>query len=275
MQLAIFGAGGRMGQTLARLCSEAADLRIVGAVDAPDSPFLGRDLGELVGVGVMGVEISADLSSALLGADVLIDFSIAAAFDRMLRAAMHQGLAVVSGTTRLSPQSEALMVKAQAKIPLLWAPNMSVAVHVLARLAREAIATLGADYDVEVVETHHNRKADAPSGTASFLVQAAQQARPELTPTHGREGEVGARKRDEIGVHALRGGGVVGDHCVHLIGEFDRLEIGHRAMSRELFAQGALRAARWIVGKAPGRYGMAQVIEGPSVIEERSVIEQP
>ncbi len=237
-------------------------MRVIGAIDSNDSPVLGRDLGELSGVGTMGVAISADLSSGLLGADVLVDFSIASAFDGMLRAAMHQKVAVVSGTTRLSTESEALMDKAAGKIPLLWAPNMSVAVHVLARLAREAIKALGDGYDVEVVEAHHNRKADAPSGTATFLVQAAQQARGELTPTHGREGEVGARKPEEIGVHAMRGGGIVGDHCVHLMGAFDRLEIGHRAMSRELFAQGALRAARWIAGRAPGRYSMADVLEG-------------
>ena len=137
---------------------------------------------------------------------------------------------------------------------------MSVGVQVLAKLVREAVSALGVDYDVEIVETHHNQKADAPSGTATFLEEAARSARPELVAQHGREGQVGKRKPNEIGMHAIRGGGVVGDHTVHLIGEHDRIEITHRAMRRELFAAGALRAARFVAGKEPGRYTLADVI---------------
>jgi 4-hydroxy-tetrahydrodipicolinate reductase len=217
-------------------------------------------VGDLAGAGHLGVEVSADLGSALLGADVVIDFSIARAFDDVLRAALKAKVACLSGTTALSAESQARIDEAGATIAVLWAPNMSMGVQVLATLARQAVQALPG-YDVEVVEAHHNDKADAPSGTATYLVRAVQQAREELEPVFGREGQVGKRRATEIGVHALRGGGVVGDHTVHLIGEHDRIEITHRAMNRDLFAEGALRAARWLVGRKPGRYQLADVLE--------------
>ncbi len=261
MNVAIFGAGGRMGRTIARLAI-AGGARVVGAVDAAGSPAIGRDIGDLAGAGHAGVEVSEDLGSALLGADVLIDFSIAAAFDGMLRAARKAGVAVVSGTTRLPPASHALMDEAAADIAVLWAPNMSVGVHVLGQLVGQAVRALG-DYDIEIVETHHNQKVDAPSGTATFLRECAEAARPGLEPVFGREGQPGARRRNEIGMHALRGGGVLGDHTVHLIGAHDRLSISHRAISRDLFAAGALRAARFVAGKPAGRYQLADTLESP------------
>lgn len=260
MKIALYGAAGRMGRAIVGLARDAGDLEIVGAIDHHGSPHLGQDVGVLAGVGNLGVMVDADVGSGLLGADVVVDFTIAPAFDPMLRAAMQHGVAVVSGTTRLTEESVALIDKASEKIPVLWAPNMSVGVQVLAKLVRDAVSALGADYDVEIVETHHNQKADAPSGTATFLEQAARSARGELVAQHGREGQVGKRKPSEIGMHAVRGGGVVGDHTVHLISEHDRIEITHRAMRRELFAAGALRAARFLAGKAPGRYTLADVI---------------
>jgi 4-hydroxy-tetrahydrodipicolinate reductase len=264
MKIALYGAAGRMGRAIVSLVHEAGDATIVGAVDHHGSAHLGEDVGVLAGVGNLGVVVDADLGSGLLGADVVIDFSIAPAFDPMLRAAMQHGVAVVSGTTRLSDESQALIDKAAEKIPVLWAPNMSVGIQVLAKVVREAIAALGVDYDVEIVEAHHNQKADAPSGTATFLEEAARSVRGDLVAQHGREGQVGKRKPTEIGMHALRGGGVVGDHSVHLIGEYDRLELTHRAMRRELFAAGALRAARYVAGAVPGRYTLADVIERPA-----------
>lgn len=261
MRLAVYGASGRMGQTVVRLAAAARGVEVVGAIDHADSPHLGRDVGELAGAGTLGVAVGADVASGLLGADVVVDFSTAVAFEPLVRAAMRAKVALVSGTTRLSPTDEAALERAAAVIPVLWAPNMSVGVHLLAELVRRAVATLG-DYDVEVVEAHHHRKTDAPSGTATFLVEAACEARAGLVPVHGREGDVGARKPEEIGVHAVRGGGIVGDHTVHLVGEFDRIELTHRAMSRELFAAGALRAAKWLSGRPAGRYALAQVIAG-------------
>ncbi len=259
IKVTLYGAGGRMGQTLTRLAAEADDLQVVGAVDHHGSALLGRDVGDLAGVGHLGVEVSADLSSALLGADVVIDFSIATAFDAVARAAMAAGVALVSGTTRLGPESQALLERAAEKIPVLWAPNMSVGVHLIGRLLEQAVTALG-DYDIEIVEAHHNQKADAPSGTAMFLLEAAQRARAGTAPVFGREGQVGARAATEIGVHALRGGGVIGDHTVHLIGKFDRIAITHQAISRDLFAAGALSAARFVAGRAPGRYALADTL---------------
>jgi len=260
MKIALHGAAGRMGRAIVGLAQEADDLTIVGAVDHHASAHLGEDVGVLAGVGNLGVMVDADLGSGLLGADVVIDFSIAPAFDPMLRAAMQQGVAVVSGTTRLSDESQDLIDKAAAKIPVLWAPNMSVGVQVLAKLVKEAVAALGVDYDVEIVETHHNQKVDAPSGTATFLERAARSVREELVAQHGRQGQVGKRNPSEIGMHAVRGGGVVGDHSVHLISEYDRIELTHRAMRRELFAAGALRAARFVATAAPGRYALSDII---------------
>lgn len=260
MRIAIHGAGGRMGRAIARLARIGGDVEIVGAVDAPGSPSLGRDVGDLAGVEHAGVEISADLGSALLGAEVVIDFSTALAFDAVVRAAVQAGIGLVSGTTRLSDDSQRLIDRAGKAIPVLWAPNMSPGVHVVAALVRQAVASLSG-YDVEVVEAHHNRKIDAPSGTAVMLLQATEEARAGLARVHGREGEVGARAPSEIGVHAIRGGGVIGDHTVHLIGEHDRIEITHRAISRDLFADGALNAARWIAGRPPGRYELADLLE--------------
>jgi 4-hydroxy-tetrahydrodipicolinate reductase len=260
MKIALFGAGGRMGRAIAARAIEAGDLQIVGAVDRHDGPAIGRDVGELAGVGHLGVEVSADLGSALLGADVVIDFSSAGAFDAMLRAAMNAEVAVVSGTTRLSDASQALIDRAAKSIPVLWAPNMSVGVAVLGDLVGRAVRALGGGYDVEIVEAHHRLKIDAPSGTATALARIAEEARPGLSRVHGREGEPGARKPGELGMHAVRGGSVIGDHTVHLIGDHDRIEITHRAMSRELFADGALRAARFAAGRAPGRYTLADVL---------------
>ncbi|MBW2457341.1 MAG: 4-hydroxy-tetrahydrodipicolinate reductase [Deltaproteobacteria bacterium] len=261
MKLAIYGAGGRMGKVIARLVAQADDLSIVGAVDAASHPHLGRDVGELAGVGPLGVELSADLGSALLGAEMVIDFSVAAVFDEMLRGAIKAGLPVVSGTTMLSDASQALLARAAETIAVLWAPNMSLGVQVLARLVEQAVAALPG-YDVELCETHHGRKIDAPSGTATMLVDRAVAARRDLQDrVHGRQGEVGQRRPTEVGVHALRGGGVVGDHSLHLLGPFDRLEITHRAMSRDLFAEGALRAARFLLGRSPGRYDLADLLD--------------
>jgi 4-hydroxy-tetrahydrodipicolinate reductase len=250
-----------MGRALVRLTAEADDLSLVGAIDSPESSLLGRDAGELGGVGNLGVELTADLASGLLGADVLIDFTVAPAFAGMLRAAMHAGVAVVSGTTRISDDDHALVERASESIAVLWAPNMSLGVQVLAQLVEQAVAALGADYDVELVEAHHNQKVDAPSGTATMLVERARRARPELEAVHGRHGDVGKRKAAEIGVHALRGGSVFGDHSLHLIGAADRIEISHRAINRDLFAHGALRAARFVAGKAPGRYQLADTLD--------------
>jgi 4-hydroxy-tetrahydrodipicolinate reductase len=259
VKLAIHGAGGRMGQAIARLAA-GEGAQIVGAIDAPSSALLGRDVGDVAGAGTAGVAISADAASGLLGAEVVIDFSRPEAVPHLVQLAMRARVAIVSGTTRLDATAERLLGEAAKVVPVLWAPNTSIAVHVLAKLAAEAVRQLGPSFDVEIVETHHKLKVDAPSGTATMLADAVRAARGDGRVVAGREGQVGARRDDEIGVFAVRGGDVIGDHTIHLLGPGERLEITHRATSRDLFARGALRAARFLVGKPPRRYTMADVV---------------
>jgi 4-hydroxy-tetrahydrodipicolinate reductase len=261
MRVAIHGASGRMGQAVARLAA-AEGAEIVGAIVSPRSPAIGRDVGELSGIGVAGVEVTADTASGLLGADVVIDFSTAAAMPHLFQLAARQKIAVVSGTTRLDATCERLLDEAAKVAPVLWAPNTSVGVQVLAELVTLAAEKLGLSFDVEIVEAHHRAKVDAPSGTAERLRKAVEEARAELRPVYGREGNAGPRRSEEIAVLAVRGGDVIGDHTVHFLGQGERLELTHRATNRDLFARGALRAARFLAGKGPGRYTMADVIHG-------------
>ena len=259
MKIAVHGATGRMGQCVLRLAaSEGAT--VVGAAISPHSVSEGRDAGEVAGIGTIGVALSPDTASSLLGADVVIDFSTAAAVPSLLHTAMRARVPVVSGTTRLDATCERLLSDAARVIPVLWSPNTSIGVHVLAAIAAYAARHLGPGFDVEIVETHHRAKVDAPSGTATRLADAIREARADLDPVFGREGNVGPRAPSEIGVFAVRGGDVIGDHTVHLLGPGERIELTHRATSRDLFARGALRAARFLAGKPPGRYSMADVL---------------
>ena len=259
MKVAIHGATGRMGLALVRLARAAGD-EVVGGACASGDPAIGRDLGELAGIGPLGVVAMPDTASALLGAEVVIDFSTASAVPALLAAAARQGVAVMSGTTGLDAGGEAAIERAAATVPVLWAPNTSLGVQVLAELVEQAVRRLGAAFDVEILELHHRRKIDAPSGTALRLARAAKAGRPELEELHARDGNVGARTNEELGVVAVRGGDVIGDHTVFLLGQGERIELTHRASSRELFAQGALAAARFVCGKPPGRYALKDVL---------------
>jgi len=259
VKVAIHGATGRMGLTLVRLARAAGD-EVVGGACAPGDPNIGRDLGELSGIGPLGVVAQPDTASALLGAEVVIDFSTASAVPALLAVASRQGVAVMSGTTGLDAGAQAALERAAAVVPVLWAPNTSLGVQVLSELVEEAVRRLGAAFDVEILELHHRKKIDAPSGTALRLARAAKAGRPELEELHARDGNVGARTNEELGVVAVRGGDVVGDHTVFLLGQGERLELTHRASSRDLFAQGALAAARFVRGKPPGRYALKDVL---------------
>jgi 4-hydroxy-tetrahydrodipicolinate reductase len=263
VKLAIHGATGRMGLAVIRLAHADPEIRIVGGACAGGDPGAGRDLGEIAGLGSIGVVASPDASSALLGAEVVIDFSKASAVASLYATAARQGVAIVSGTTNLDPAAEAALERASQAVPVLWAPNTSVGVHVLAELVELAVRRLGADFDVEVLEVHHRRKIDAPSGTARRLAEAARGARPELADRNTRDGNVGPRPSSELGVVAVRGGDVIGDHTVFLLGNGERLELTHRASNRDLFAVGALRAAHFVVGKPPGRYSLKDVLSSP------------
>ncbi|HEX3776781.1 MAG TPA: 4-hydroxy-tetrahydrodipicolinate reductase [Polyangiaceae bacterium] len=260
MKLALHGASGRMGLAIARLAKRAGDVEIVGAACSDSDPSLGKDLGEIAGLGSLGVVTSADVASSLLGAQVVIDFSTASAVAQLFSLAMRHGVAIVSGTSNLDPVAKRAFDKASEVVPVLWAGNMSLGVQVLAEAVELALKRLGADFDVEIVELHHGRKIDAPSGTASRLVEAVKHVRPNVRELRGRDGEVGARTKDEVGVFGVRGGDVIGDHTVYLLGQGERLELTHRASNRDVFAHGALRAARFLVGKKPGRYTIADVL---------------
>jgi 4-hydroxy-tetrahydrodipicolinate reductase len=262
VKLAIHGATGRMGLAVIRIAAAAGDVTLVGGACAASDALAGRDLGEIAGLGALGVVASPDMDSALLGADVVIDFSVAGAVTPLFASAAKKGVAIVSGTTSLDSAAMAALERAASSVPVLWAPNMSLGVEVLSDLVTRAVRRLGPTFDTEIMEIHHRKKVDAPSGTARRLAEAVRAARGELKERHERAGDVGPRPDDELGVLALRGGDVVGDHTVFLLGNGERIELTHRATNRDLFAQGALRAARFVVGKPAGRYSLSDVLGG-------------
>lgn len=249
-----------MGVAIAKLTREAQDITIVGAVAAPDDPSQGQDVGEIAGIGNVGVAVGSDVTSALLGADVVIDFSVASALRPLLAAAIREGVGVVSGTTNLDDATKAALDRTAEFVPVLWSANMSLGVQVLAELVQQGLERLGPSFDAEIVEIHHRRKVDAPSGTALRLVEAIRAARGSVDVRSGRDGHVGARRDAEVGVFGVRGGDVVGDHTVFLLGPGERIELTHRASSRDVFAHGAIAAARFLAGKKPGRYTIADVL---------------
>jgi len=262
MRIALHGATGRMGKEIVRLVHENRErgYQIVGAIAAPDAPEQGADVGEIAGIGHLGVSVTADHAVGLLGADVAIDFSGAGAVTALARAVKRAKVALVSGTTGLDASGTAAINEVSEVAPVLWAANMSLGLEAVAQMARSAIAALGDEYDIEIVETHHRHKVDAPSGTALRLAEAVREARPDLVLRHGREGSAGPRKKSELAVVAIRGGDVIGDHTIYLMGPSERIEITHRATQRDLFARGALRAARWLIGKKPGRYSLRDLL---------------
>jgi 4-hydroxy-tetrahydrodipicolinate reductase len=256
MRLAVVGASGRMGRAVVRL-ARAEGIEIVCAVGEGD---VGRDAGELAGIGPIGTRVvDAIAAVGAARADVVIDFSAPSATLALAPVAAAAGTAIVSGTTDLGADARAALDRAASLVAVISEPNMSVGVHALTRLVAEAAATL-AEWDVEIVEVHHRAKVDAPSGTALRLAETVQSARGGARLVKGRDGRPGPRQPDELGVHAVRGGDVIGDHLVHFLGGGERLEITHRATSRDVFAHGALRAARWAWGRAAGVYTMRDLL---------------
>lgn len=265
VRIAVAGASGRMGRLVIEQVLGAEGVTLVGALEHPGSPEQGTDAGALVGRPV-GVRITGDPRVALAEAEVVIDFSAPTATAGVVEAAAAQGVACVVGTTGLDADARAAVEAAAARVAVVASPNMSLGVQVLAHVLGEALRLLGSGFDIEVVEAHHREKKDAPSGTALRLVEVAARARDlsmESDLRHGRHGANARRVPGEIGVHAVRGGDIVGDHTVVLAGLGERLELTHRATSRAVFAAGALRAARWVVGRPPGRYHIGDVLGLP------------
>jgi 4-hydroxy-tetrahydrodipicolinate reductase len=263
MRLIVAGAGGRMGRTLVRAIADARGATLVGAIDAPGSAVLGRDAGELAGLGANGVKVAADPAPLLDNADGLINFTIPAATVALAEIVARKGLVHVIGTTGLTPEEEKLIATAAQRSAIVKSGNMSLGVNVLAALVKRVARTLDQDFDIEIVEMHHNKKIDAPSGTALMFGRAAAAGRNVDLATvadRGRDGETGARSPGHIGFASLRGGTVVGDHSVIFAGPAERIELTHRAEDRMIFARGAVRAALWAHGRKPGLYTMADVL---------------
>ncbi len=255
-----------MGQSIASVLAEDRDASLVAAMDREDSELIGNDIAVLSGGAPTGVAITSDVEAFLGNVEVVIDFSIAAATAKLLPICAGQHIPMVIGTTGLDSDTRAALERAAEHVPIVFAPNYSQGVNALYFLAARATELLGPAFDAEIVEIHHKRKVDSPSGTAVRLgevVAAAKALDPERAVTHGRSGQVGARPLDEVGVMALRGGDVVGEHTLYLVGEGERIELTHRATDRSIFARGAVRAAHWVVSRPAGLYDMADVMGIP------------
>jgi 4-hydroxy-tetrahydrodipicolinate reductase len=259
----VCGAAGRMGRLLVALAREDPRLRVAGAVEAPGHPVLGRDAGEIAGSGALGVPIGAELAPVCRRETVVLDFTTPEATLAHTRVAAERGAGLVIGTTGLDPAQDRELRTLAASTRAVIAPNMSVGVTVLAELVASAARLLDASFETEIVELHHHAKKDAPSGTALALGRAVAGARRqefERARVLAREGLVGARRADEIGIVGLRAGDAVGDHTVVFGGLGERLELTHRAQSRDCLARGALRAALWVADRPSGIYTMRDVL---------------
>jgi len=262
--IVIAGAAGRMGKRLIDLVNAQEGAQVVGALEYSEHPFLGRDAGEVAGIGRLDVPLVGSFSGLAGGkAEVMIDFTAPQATLANLEWAQSESVAMVIGTTGMSESEREQITLAAQKIPVVFAPNMSVGVNVLFKIAAEVAEILGEDFDVEILEAHHRLKKDAPSGTAVRLGEIVAETLGRDYPqdaVFAREGFTGERTQREIGMQTLRAGDIVGEHTVMFGGMGERLELIHRAHSRDNFAAGAVRAALWLEGRAPGLYDMQDVL---------------
>ena len=261
LKLAIAGAAGRMGRELAKIVHATEGCVLAGGLEAPGSPHIGADYGELIGEKKLGIAISGDAAKVIAAVDGIIDFTVPNATLALLKNT--KGKIHVIGTTGIDAAGDAEIAEAGKTATIVKTGNFSLGVNMLAALVKRAAATLGQDFDIEVLEMHHRMKIDAPSGTALLLGKAAAEGREINLKDHSvrsRDGHTGARNAGDIGFATLRGGTVVGDHTVIFAGNGERLEMRHVAESRELFARGAVKAAIWAQGKKPGLYSMFDVL---------------
>ncbi|TNE43913.1 MAG: 4-hydroxy-tetrahydrodipicolinate reductase [Deltaproteobacteria bacterium] len=259
-QIVVHGAAGRMGQRIVALSTEG-EFQVVGAVDHSEHPLQGQDIGEAAGVKPLNVSVSSELN--LEQGQVVIDFSHPSVLQKVVDAALSSKASLVCGTTGLSPEQIAILEEAGKQIPVLFSPNMSVGVNLLFVIAEQVARSLGEDWDTEVMEIHHRFKKDAPSGTAIRLAQHIADGRDlslEEKGRYSREGGDCERQPLEIGVQSLRGGDIPGEHTAFFCGFGERIELTHRALTRDIFARGALRAASWLDGKPAGFYNMFNVL---------------
>lgn len=264
LKIVVPGALGRMGRAVIRLIDTRPDGALYGAVERPDHPDIGRDVGNLVLGRHLGVSLEDNLRQVLLGANAVIDFTAPEATLMHTSVAAEYRVPLVVGTTGLTAEQKETIRAAAASTPIVLAPNMSIGMNLLFFLTRQAARVLAADTDVEIVETHHRHKVDAPSGTALKLAEIVGEelgyAQPADHYEYGRQGRTGEREGGRIGLHAVRGGDIVGLHDVNFFGAGEVLTLTHRATSRDNFAKGALRAAAWLQGKPNGLYDMGDVL---------------
>ncbi len=259
----VAGAAGRMGVRIIQTILQRSDLAIVGAFERRDHPLVGQDLGQVAGVEALGIRLAASLEEIADRGEVVIDFTTPAATLENVRIASVHGLSMVIGTTGLSGQILEKVRETAKIIRCVMSPNMSVGVNVMFRVAAEMARLLGSDYDVEILEVHHRMKKDAPSGTAMRLAHVLSSATGrdlEKAAVYHRQGNIGERTDQEIGIQTLRAGDITGEHTVMFGGIGERLELIHRAHNRDNFARGAVKAALWVVQQPPGLYDMQDVL---------------
>ncbi|WP_137388344.1 4-hydroxy-tetrahydrodipicolinate reductase [Rhodoligotrophos sp. lm1] len=263
MRLAIAGAGGRMGRALTRLVHEMEGCEVAGGLEAPGSPFVGADMGQLAGLGEIGVAVQDDPLPLFTHIDGVIDFTTPSASLGLAELAAQARIVHVIGTTGFSAEDDRKIAAAARHATIVKSGNMSLGVNLLAAMVRKVAAALDQSFDIEVVEMHHRNKVDAPSGTALLLGEAAAEGRNVKlsdAAVRVRDGHTGPRQRGTIGFATLRGGSVIGEHTVIFAGDGERIELGHRAETRDVFARGAVKAALWARGRKPGLYTMVDVL---------------
>lgn len=263
IRVIITGAAGRMGMRLVALTVGTTGMQLSGAVEAKGHPAFGKDAGEVAQIGQVNISITDDLSTCLPQGDVVIDFTAPSSCLNNLRHVAKSAKAIVIGTTGFSDQELAELHALARKIPCVFSPNMSVGINVLLSTVGKIARSLGEQYNIEVIEAHHNKKKDAPSGTALKLAEALAEGMDwdlKEVGVYARHGLTGERKTREIGMQTIRAGDIVGDHTILLGGPGERIEITHRAHTRDTFAQGAIRAAAWVAHQPPGLYSMANVL---------------
>ncbi len=262
-RIGVTGCSGRMGQMLVREIQATEGCAVAGGSEAPGSAAIGRDIGEVAGLGRLGVVIAGDAGAVFDAADAVIDFTAPAASVVHAGLAAEKGKALVIGTTGIDAAGDRAIADAAKRAVIVRSPNMSLAVNLLFALTEQVAAKLGPQFDIEIAEIHHRHKVDAPSGTALALGDAAAKGRGvklDAVAVRGRDGHTGARPVGAIGFAALRGGSEVGDHTVMFCGSGERLELTHKAAGRQIYASGAVRAALWTRGRKPGLYGMRDVL---------------
>jgi 4-hydroxy-tetrahydrodipicolinate reductase len=263
MRLIVAGAGGRMGRALVKAIGETPGLALTGATEGEGSPHVGHDSGVLAGLPPNRVLVTSEVRPLTVAADAILDFTVPAATVKLAALAAETHLAHIIGTTGCSAADDAKIAEAAKKTAIMKSGNMSLGVNLLAVMTRQVAAALGEEFDIEIVEMHHNKKIDAPSGTALLFGEAAAEGRKidlKTQSERGRDGHTGARKAGTIGFASLRGGNVAGEHSVIFAGADERIELTHKATDRMIFARGALKAALWIRGKPPGLYNMLDVL---------------